>query len=132
MSDRRRPTTGDPAGDESIDRDWLLVRLWLLGSAALPGVAVGLVGAGALALLGGDPVDGSDTLFAVGTVVLGFGTLGWSGSSLLARGGGAALVGQLGLSSDWTEARSRRAMTRLVGLGAGVMLGAVAVGLPFY
>ena len=112
-------------------RRWLHVRALLLWSGGGPGLAVGLAGTGLVAVVGGDPVSASDVVFAVGAVVFGFALLGWSGSAMLGRRGEDA-VRHLGVSGDWTERRSRRAMARLAGLGAGVMVGATAVGVPFY
>jgi len=120
----RRPST--PFG-----RRWLLDRLLLLWSGGGPGLGVGLLGTVLVTVVVGDPVGASDAVFAAGAVVFGFALLGWSGSALLGDRGGDAL-GHLGVSGDWTERRSRRAMTRLVGLGAGAMVGATAVGVPFY
>jgi len=123
-----RPERQRPA---AFSRRWLHARAVLLWSGGGPGLGVGFVGAAVVALVGGDPVGAADAVFAVGTLVLGFALLGWSGSAMLG-GRGEDAVRHLGISGDWTERRSRRAMTRLAGLGAGVMVGATAVGVPFY
>ncbi|WP_160134379.1 DUF7268 family protein [Halococcus salsus] len=104
-------------------QEWLLVRTRLLGTAA----AVGVV-AGGLAVLGLSVLRNLDfastQTFAVGALVLGFGVLGWSGSVLAGRGI-ESLQTYLDAGTDWTEADSRRAMTRVLGFGAGVMVGVV-------
>ncbi len=130
---RSRSPSGSGSGPESTppvgSRRWLLVRARVLGSAVAVGLVAGAGLTGTLTLAGSAPADGADTVVAVGAVVLGFATVGWAGSALLGRDEGAV---RLVVSSEWTEAGSRRAMTRLAGLGAGAMLGATAVGLPFY
>ncbi|RJS96299.1 hypothetical protein [Halococcus sp. IIIV-5B] len=106
-------------------QEWLLVRARLLGTAAAVGVL-----AGGLAVLGLSFLRNLDfastQTFAVGALVLGFGVLGWSGSVLAGRGI-ESLQTYLDADSDWTEADSRRAMTRISGFGAGVMVGVVVV-----
>jgi hypothetical protein len=97
----------------------LLVRSAAVG--ALLGTAVFLV-----SVIGGDgPLLASTTAFALGALVFGFGTLGWSGSVLLGESVESAQR-FLETGTDWTEASSRRAMARIAGVGAGVMV-AVAV-----
>ena len=77
-------------------RAWARPRLRVLGSA---------LGAG----------------FAVGALLLGFGTLGWSGSAMAGRGIENAQR-YMDTGSDWSEDDSRRAMTRVGSFGAGLML----------
>lgn len=91
-----------------------------LVTAALAGF-----GAGAIALLAltvdGDVRTATETTFAVGALALGFGVVGWSGSVLAGRGI-ENMQRYLETDTSWTEADSRRAMTRIAGFGAGVML----------
>ncbi|EMA40171.1 DUF7268 family protein [Halococcus hamelinensis] len=104
-------------------QDWLLVRTRLFGTAAAAGVVAG--GLAVLGLTVVRPLDFASTqTFAVGALVLGFGVLGWSGSVLAGRGV-ESLQAYLDADTDWTEADSRRAMTRVSGFGVGVMVGVV-------
>ena len=100
---------------------WLRPRVRLLATAG----AVGAV-AGALALIAlaaaRTPEFASTQIFAVGALVLGFAVLGWSGS-VLAGSAVETLQAYLDAETDWTERDSRRAMARLTGFGAGVMIG---------
>ena len=90
------------------------------------GAGVGALGVGAGTLLVGlEPA--ADVGFVLGTLAFGFGLLGWAGSAL-AGPGLEAMQAQLDTASGWTEAKSRRAMARVGGFGAGVMLAAVVVG----
>ena len=68
----------------------------------------------------------STQTFVVGTLVLGFGVLGWSGSVFAGRGI-ETMQTYLNTNTDWTERDSRRAMARLCGFGVGMMAGVVLV-----
>lgn len=108
-------------------RNWLFVRARLVGTAAAVGCVVG--GLAVLGLTTRGTLDFASTqTFAVGALVLGFGVLGWSGSVLAGRGI-ESLQTYLDADTDWTEADSRRAMARVAGFGAGVMLGVVVATL---
>ena len=104
-------------------RAWLAPRIRLLVTAGAAGV---LMGGLALVVLAGLRTlrFASTQTFAVGALALGFGVLGWSGS-VLAGGAIEALQRYLDAGSDWTERDSRRAMARIAGFGAGVMVGVV-------
>lgn len=107
-----RHTTDHPRGA-------LLARLRLVGSGLAVGVPAGPVGVGVLAGTGRSTPDALATVFALGTLALGLGVLGWSGSIAAGRGIEAAQR-HMGTRTDWTERDSRRAMARVVGLGLGV------------
>lgn len=94
----------------------------LVGSAAAVG---GVVGAAVAAAFG--PTGRAETAFALGALLFGFALIGWSGSVLV---GGAVEHAKrhLDLRTDWTEADSRRAMARIGGFGAGVMVGVAVLG----
>ena len=100
---------------------WIRFRLRLVGSGVLVGLAVGVVATFALAAYGGSTRFGTRKAFALGALALGFAVLGWSGSILAGRGV-ENLQRRVDGRSDWTEADSRRAMARIVGLGVGMML----------
>ncbi|HET7323223.1 MAG TPA: hypothetical protein VFJ06_02700 [Halococcus sp.] len=108
-----------------MGREWLRPRIRLLGMAGVLGVLVGVVGTAALAFLR-NPRFASTQVFAVGALVFGFAVLGWSGSALAGRGI-ETMQRHLDTATEWTERDSRRAMTRIAGFGAGVMIGVVAV-----
>ncbi|WP_435316845.1 DUF7268 family protein [Haloarchaeobius sp. TZWSO28] len=108
-------------------------RARLVATALAVGAVVGLVAVPLFVALGFSPRGAAGTVFALGTLAFGFGLVGWSGSIIL---GDAVAVreGLLGKNSDWTEAKSRRAMVRVGSFGFGVMLGSslaevVAVGV---
>ncbi|MFC6731488.1 MULTISPECIES: hypothetical protein [unclassified Haladaptatus] len=103
---------------------WLRPRIRLLGGAGLVGLAVGVVGTLAYGLWLGDATFAVNQVFALGALALGFATLGWTGSVFMGRSI-ETMQSYLSESSEWTEADSRRAMARIAGFGAGVMLGAV-------
>lgn len=116
MTDRRdRVTRGVGAV-----RTWATPRLRLVGSAAAVGFLVGGLFTVALSLR--FPRTVATTLtFSVGTLVLGFGILGWSGS--IFAGPGIETMGRLlDAKSRWTETDSRRAMARVTGFGLGITL----------
>jgi hypothetical protein len=86
------------------------------------GVVVGAVVVVGLAF-DGTLRGATETTFAVGTLALGFGLLGWSGSVMAGRGI-ENMQRYMDTGSNWTEADSRRAMTRVTGFGVGVMVAA--------
>ena len=96
-------------------------RLRLLASGLVVGAPAGPVAAGLLVAAGRRLPDAVAAGFALGTLALGFGVLGWSGS-ILAAPGITAARDHLAVGSDWTETGSRRAMTRIVGVGLGAMV----------
>lgn len=98
-------------------------RLRLLASGVAVGLPAGPASVALLVVSGRTPPDAVAAGFALGTVALGFGVLGWSGS-ILAGPGIEAARDHLAVGGDWTEADSRRAMTRIVGVGLGAMLAA--------
>jgi hypothetical protein len=104
----------------------LAARARLVGGACLAGVAVGGLGVGVGVVVRG-VATAADTAFLLGVVAFGFGLLGWAGS-IIAGPGLEAMQAQLDTASGWTETASRRAMARIGGFGAGVMLAAVVVG----
>jgi hypothetical protein len=106
--------------------DWARPRARIVGSALAAGALTGPVAVAALALYGDATLFGTRKTFALGALVLGFGLLGWSGSIFAGRGI-EAMQRHLDTESDWTEADSRRAMGRIVGFGAGLMVGASVI-----
>lgn len=104
---------------------WFRIRVRLVGSA----VSVGLLLAGITV-----PVITiqyelrfvSTQLFVLSALCFGFGLLGWSGSILVGPSAGRAKR-HLDISSNWTEADSRRAMARIGGFGFGAMMGVIVV-----
>ena len=93
-----------------------------VGRATLLGTVLGVGGVAVLVALGETLLFASEKVFAVGALVLGFALLGWSGSVFAGRGIENAQE-HLDVSSNWSEAASRRAMVVLLGVGAGVMVG---------
>lgn len=116
VSDSSRPDRPTP----------LSARARIVGGSFAVGLAVGIVG-----LLASSTVwrlaDAADTAFLLGALVFGFGLLGWSGSILAGRSF-EELNRRLDTGSEWTERDSRRAMARVGGFGAGVMLAAMGLG----
>ena len=108
--------------DDHTLRDWAEPRLRILGTALLAGVVVGSVAALGYGLFT-RPRRARTVVFALGALLLGFGTLGWSGSVMAGRGI-ENMQRYLETGSDWTERDSRRAMTRVAGFGLGLMVGA--------
>lgn len=96
-------------------------RFRLLASGVVVGAPAGPVAVGVFVATGRRLSDAVAAGFALGTLALGFGVLGWSGS-ILAGPGIAAARDHLAVGGDWTETGSRRAMTRIVGVGVGVMV----------
>lgn len=120
-SDARGPDRTTSSTPPSVE-----ARARLVGGALTVGAGVGTlwVGTGTF-LVGLEPA--ADTGFVLGTLAFGFGLLGWAGSAL-AGPGLEAMQAHLDTASGWTEVKSRRAMARVGGFGAGVMLAAMAVG----
>jgi hypothetical protein len=113
--DGRTPSlVDDPAG-------WARPRARILLSAVGAGVVVGLV-AMLLAPAVVDDRTARTSVFALGALLLGLGVVGWSGSIMAGRGIENAQR-YMETNTDWTERSSRRAMTRIAGFGAGVMVG---------
>ncbi|SFR70005.1 DUF7268 family protein [Halogeometricum limi] len=102
-------------------------RLTVAGGAFLVGLGGGVVALAVATLLLSSVADGADTAFLLGVLLFGFGTLGWSGSVLAGRGF-EEMQRRLDTGADWTEMDSRRAMARIGGFGAGVMLAAATLG----
>lgn len=103
---------------------WTVPRMWLFGTAFAFGLVLGWIGVPALGVLGGGgPTQAAETVFSIGALAFGFGTLGWAGSVMGGRGF-EAMQAHLDTGTDWTEADSRRAMTRIAGFGGGLMVSA--------
>lgn len=116
-------TGGDPTGGRSgAVVAYLTPRARLLATAGAVGVVVGCAGALALAVRFDDAAFAASQVFAFGALVLGFALLGWSGSVFAGRGI-EAMQTYMETGTGWTEADSRRAMARIGGFGAGVMVG---------
>jgi len=101
---------------------WLRPRARLVSTGFVVGLAASVVAVSGLAIYGGSVAFGTRKAFAIGALVLGFATLGWSGSILAGRSV-ENLQRRLNTASDWTEADSRRAMARILGFGTGMVLG---------
>jgi hypothetical protein len=112
----------DPTADDELPSltTALRRRLRLLASGVVVGAPAGPAAVGVFVAAGRRLPDAVAAGFALGTLALGFGVLGWSGS-ILAGPGIDAARDHLAVGSDWTETGSRRAMTRIVGLGVGAM-----------
>ena len=99
---------------------WARPRARLVATALAAGFVVGVLASLLLpAVLGGRTARVKT--FAVGALLLGFGTLGWSGSVMAGRGIENAQR-YMETNTDWSEDDSRRAMTRIGSFGAGLML----------
>ncbi|MFC4246098.1 hypothetical protein ACFOZ7_03685 [Natribaculum luteum] len=104
-----------PAGAESPHPP-----LSRLGAMFAVGAVAGAVTVVALAV--GTDADASARVFSLGALVFGAALLGWSTAVLAGRGLEAAHR-HLETGSDWTEAKSRRAMLLLCAFGLGGMVG---------
>lgn len=104
---------------------WLQVRVRLLGTAGAVGILVGGLGIAFLTISTALSVA-SAQVFSLGALVCGFGVLGWSGSALVGRSI-EGMQRRLDIATGWSERDSRRAMARLTGFGAGVMIGVAIV-----
>jgi hypothetical protein len=118
----------DDGSTDGDRREWLSVRTRLLGRAAAIGVVLGLVGTVLAVAITADSRFASAQVFSLGALALGFALLGWSGSVAAGRSIEAAQT-YLDTGTGWTEKDSRRAMARIGGFGAGVMVGASIVTL---
>ena len=98
-------------------------RVRVVGRAIVLGAVLAALAVPALVVAGETVQFASEKVFAVGALVFGFALLGWSGSVFAGRGIENAQE-HLDVSSNWTEADSRRAMTVLGGVGVGGMVGA--------
>ena len=103
---------------------WLAPRARLVGRAALAGLLVGALGVAGVAAVYGDATFASEQVFSLAALVFAFGLLGWSGSAMVGRSVETAHE-YMETGSDWTEADSRRAMSRILGFGLGGMGGAI-------
>ena len=65
----------------------------------------------------------TEQTFALGALAFGVGLLGWSGSVMAGRGI-ENMQRYMETGSNWTEADSRRAMSRVAGFGLGAMAAA--------
>jgi len=97
------------------------------GGAAVGSVATPVLVAGLVAVVGITPLAAAETAFAFGGLWFGLALLGWAGSVASGRAIEAA-QDHLDADAGWTERRSRRAMARIGGFGAGMMLVATVVG----
>ncbi|WP_380674668.1 DUF7268 family protein [Salinigranum sp. GCM10025319] len=127
-SSSSRPSSAPPssAGPYPDPPPSLAERARLVAGALLVGVGVGGVGVATGSVAVG-LAPAADTGFLVGVLAFGFGLVGWAGSAI-AGPGLEAMQAHLDTASGWTEADSRRAMARIGGFGAGVMLAAMAIG----
>lgn len=120
MADADRPQ--DQELDTELDiQGWVAIRAGIVLSALALGILVGAIATVGLGRYTGDPAFARTQVFSVGALALGFGVLGWSGSILGGRGI-ENMQRHLETRSNWNEADSRRAMTRIAGFGTGVML----------
>ncbi|MFD1512997.1 DUF7268 family protein [Halomarina rubra] len=117
----------DTSDSTAAFRRYLRASARLLAGSALVGGALGTAVYLALLVVGDGPRPASTTAFALGALVFGFGTLGWSGSVFLGESVESAQR-FLDTESNWTEAGSRRAMARLAGAGAGAMVAVALLG----
>jgi hypothetical protein len=99
---------------------WLRRRARVVGTAVAAGLLVGLAATAGLSATRSTHAARS-TVFSLGALVFGFGTLGWSSSIMFGTGIENAQR-HLDTGTDWNEADSRRAMARIGSFGAGVMV----------
>ncbi|WP_247001665.1 DUF7268 family protein [Halosolutus gelatinilyticus] len=96
-------------------------RVRLVVDALAVGGGVAALAIAALVVTGTTPTRATELAFAIGALALGIGLLGWSGSVMAGRGI-ETMQNHLDTNTDWTEAKSRRAMARVGGFGGGLML----------
>ncbi|MBB6645228.1 hypothetical protein H5V44_02770 [Halobellus sp. MBLA0160] len=90
------------------------------------GIGTGVALAASTGLLAvGSPREATDTAFALGALVLGFGVTAWSGAIGLGNSIERYQAYRDG-DSQWTQAGARRAFAVLTWVGLGWALGAVA------
>jgi len=127
-SDAETISASDRGGEDTTEvrveslHGWLRRQAAVVGTAAVVGVLVGALVMAALTGWTGDARASEATGFALGALGLGFGVVGWSGSVLAGRSV-VTMQQYLDTGSEWTERDSRRAMARIAGFGAGVMVG---------
>ena len=97
------------------------------GGAVVGALATPLFVGGLVAGAGYVPLAAAELAFAFGGFWFGFALLGWAGSVASGEAIEAAQE-HLDVGSGWTERRSRRAMARVGGFGAGMMVVAPVVG----
>jgi len=100
-------------------------RLRLVAVAAVAGAVSSVVLVSAFLLAGRSLGRATELAFALGTLAVGIGLLGWS-ASILVGTSVETLLEYRDTASTWTEARSRRAMARISAFGGGLT---VATGL---
>ncbi|WP_323173974.1 hypothetical protein [Natrialba sp. PRR66] len=119
--------SGSSLSETRVERTRRLVvatASWIAVGAAL-GTVISLVLASIWT-----PRTGTDTAFALGALVLGFGVTAWS----TAVGMGRTIEGmrdRLDVSSDWTEASAREAFFVVSWTGAGWVVAAAACSIAF-
>jgi hypothetical protein len=99
----------------------LRAQLRLVATAAAVGSATSVAVVLLLVLLERTLSRATEVAFALGTLALGFGLLGWSASVML----GPNLEMMLEYketNTRWSEGRSRRAMARISAFGGGLVL----------
>lgn len=106
--------------------DWIRLQCRRVGGAAVVGLVAAMLAAGVVTIVTGDAEGATELVFSLGTLILGFGVVGWAGS-VMAGQGFENLQKHLSTGSQWTERDSRRAMSRIGGFGAGGMVGASLV-----
>ncbi|WP_265112352.1 DUF7268 family protein [Halosolutus halophilus] len=106
-------------------------RVRLVVDALAAGAVVGVLVVAALIVTGETTARASELAFAIGALALGVGLLGWSGAVMAGRGI-ETMQDHLDASTNWTEAKSRRAMARVGGFGGGLMVGSALVEVIAY
>ena len=124
-TDRGTIVSADEDGSQGSNRGRRerLSRIRLVGFAGAVGLALGVFGTLVVATTGADGRGASTLVFSLGALAFGFALLGWSGSVAAGRSIEATQA-HLDTDTGWTESGSRRAMARIGGFGAGVMIGA--------
>jgi hypothetical protein len=117
-----------PSTDEAVDPATHARRV-VRGAArwGARGAVAGVV-VSALLALALSPRGATDTAFALGALVLGFGVTAWSGAVGMGRSL-AALHDLADVRSGWTRVGARRAFAVVTWVGAGWVVGAVGASL---
>jgi uncharacterized membrane protein YjdF len=102
---------------------YLRPRARIVGGALLAGTVAGALLVLTLTFVGRSPVRAARIAFVLAALAAGGGLFGWAGSAMAGRGFEEAQA-HLGTGTDWTEAKSRRAMARIGAFGAGAMAAA--------